>query len=98
MKNKISKYKCPCCSHKLIKCGQQVSGSLYFCVCDYCSSGIWIDIKTGKDSFGRLYSTSKYTYCKCRPSELELLSSPIRCKKCNKLIHIDRIRYIQKEK
>ena len=92
---KRSKFRCPCCNRFYYKCGRAVSTTLRFCVCTYCLIGIWIDIATGKDTYGRLYSTNRYTYCKCRPAELELKSSPIRCKKCGKLIHADKIRNIR---
>ena len=93
-----SKFKCPACNHSFSKCGREVSTTLRFCVCEYCLVGIWIDIKTGVDGFGRIYSTSRYDYCKCRPPELQLSSNPIRCKKCEKLIHIDRIKSIKMDR
>lgn len=98
MNVKRGKYRCPNCNRLYYKCGKQVSSNLRFCVCMYCLVGIWIDIITGKDTYGRLYSTIRYTYCKCRPPELELLSNPIRCKKCGKLIHINRINQIRRRK
>lgn len=56
-KNKkiISKFKCPRCGHKFTKSGQEVSTNLYFCVCEYCVLGMWIDISTGKDFYGKEY-------------------------------------------
>jgi hypothetical protein len=98
MKTIRGKYRCPNCNHKFLKCGIAVSSNLRFCVCDNCGSGIWIDIKTGKDSYGRIYSTDKYKYCKCKVPKLIILSNPVKCEHCNKMIHIQRLKYIRKQK
>ena len=91
-----SKFKCPTCNHTFFKAGQNVGSDLRFCVCSYCCNGIWIDIKTGKDYCGRIYSTNRYTYCKCRPPVPIILSNPVRCEKCEKMIHTDRIKSIKR--
>jgi len=92
-----SKFRCPICNRKFIKAGQHVNSKLRFCVCEYCGAGTWIDIETGKDYSGKVYSITRYIYCKCRPPEPIILSNPIRCKKCEKMIHINRIKSIKRD-
>lgn len=87
----ISKFRCPECNHKFLKNGHQVLSDLYYCICEHCGSGVWIDIETGKDYFGRIYSIDKYTYCKCKEFVIIPLSNPVRCEKCKKMIHKRRI-------